>query len=180
MRYLFLAVGTILWVVADQVSKFWVVRHLVFSGLPDQAHDIESARFVVFDSWFALHVVGNKGAAWGLFRNLPESWRVPFFLAISVIAVVAIVLFFRRTQEHQVLLRVALTFILGGALGNLADRIRLGYVVDFIDWHYRNVYHWPTFNVADVAISTGVGLLLLDMLLHRGAARAKSESPEIP
>ncbi len=178
MRYLFLGLGTALWVVADQLSKIWAVRRLVIGGLPEQAHDIVSRRVDVFDDWFALRVVGNKGAAWGLFRNLPEGMRVPFFLLISLVAVVVIVTIYRRTQEDQRLLRVALTFILGGALGNLIDRIHYGYVVDFIDWYYQT-WHWPTFNVADVAISTGVGLLLIDMLLHRGSARAKGESAEI-
>lgn len=178
MRYLYLALGTALWVVADQLTKVWAVRELVLGGLPERAQDIVSRRYDVFESWFALRVVGNRGAAWGLFRNLPETWRVPFFVVISLVAVVVIVSIYRRTTSDQRLLRIALTFILGGALGNLIDRIRLGYVVDFIDWFYRD-WHWPTFNVADVAISTGVGLLLLDMLLDRKAANERDESAEV-
>lgn len=177
MRYLFLAVGTALWVVADQITKHWAARELVVGGLPAQAHEIVSRRYDVFESWFALRVVGNKGAAWGLFRGLPDDWRVPFFVVISVVAIAVILAIYRRTLEDQRLLRIALTFILGGALGNLFDRIRHGYVVDFIDWFVRE-YHWPTFNVADVAITTGVGLLLLDMLLHRNQGREKGETPE--
>ena len=123
---------------------------------------------------FNLRVAGNKGAAWGLFRDLPETWRVPFFVAIAVVAVVVIVLFYRGARGQKVL-SVALTLILGGALGNLTDRVRLGYVVDFIDSYY-GAWHWPTFNVADIAISVGVGLLLVDMVLNRGepSDRAKA------
>ena len=102
----------------------------------------------------------------GYFSNLPDAYRVLFFVIISAIAIVAIIVIYHKSYENK-LLRWALTLILGGAIGNLIDRVRLGFVIDFIDWHYLDVYHWPTFNVADVAISVGVGLLILDMIVNR-------------
>jgi len=168
LRYVSLVLGALAVVAADQISKIKVAEALVLPDgvLPADAHRIRSDVYRVTESWFNFRIAGNKGAAWGLFRDLPEAWRVPFFVLIAAVAVVVIVLFY-RSAKGQKILSVGLTFILGGALGNLADRVRLGYVVDFIDWHYGD-WHWPTFNVADIAISVGVGLLLVDMVIHRG------------
>lgn len=168
LRYLLLAVGSLAVIALDQLSKVQVAAALVKPDgvLPADAHTIRSAVYPVTDSWFNLRVTGNKGAAWGLFRDLPETWRVPFFVLIAAVALVVIVMFFRSARGQRVL-SVGLTLILGGAMGNLIDRVRLGYVVDFIDWYYGD-WHWPTFNVADIAISVGVGLLLVDMVINRG------------
>lgn len=167
IRYVFFVLGALVTIALDQWTKIAVSSALVRGGeLPAEAGRIQSAVYPVTESWFNLRVAGNKGAAWGLFRDLPETWRVPFFVAIAAVAVVVIVLFYRSARGQKVL-SVALTLILGGALGNLADRVRLGYVVDFIDWYYGD-WHWPTFNVADIAISVGVGLLLVDMVINRG------------
>lgn len=90
-----------------------------------------------------------------------------------------IVVYFLRTQKDQWLLRFALALVFGGAIGNFADRIRLGYVIDFIEWHWYDKASWPTFNVADSAISVGVCLMILDMFLHRshqeGPAKASGD-----
>ena len=82
-----------------------------------------------------------------------------------MIAIGAIIYIYRSAQGQK-LLQTGLMLILGGAIGNLIDRVRIGYVVDFIDWHYKN-HHWPTFNIADVAISVGVGLFILDAIVNR-------------
>ena len=79
-------------------------------------------------------------------------------------------------SEGQRLQQSALILIFGGAIGNLIDRVQIGYVIDFIDWHY-NGYHWPTFNVADISISVGVGLLIIDMILQ-SVALSKEGHPE--
>ena len=170
MKYLLLTLGSAVAVVADQITKVWAVSALARDGtLPVNAAHIRGPGYethVVFESWWNFKLAGNKGAAWGLFRDLPESWRVAFFVTISVVAIVVIISLYRKAEAEQKLLRVALTLILGGAIGNMIDRIRLGYVIDFIDWHTNNSWHWPTFNVADMAISIGVGLLLVDMLVN--------------
>ena len=169
-RYLLLAAGAIVWVAADQLTKLWAVRALLVGpSLPDDADHIVSQPIQVLEGWFNLRLVGNGGAAWGLFKQLPDSVRVPFFLILTSVASVVIITLYRRTHPEQGILRWALMFILGGAVGNLIDRAWLGYVIDFIDWHYKN-HHWPTFNVADIAITAGVGLLIIDILLSRGRA----------
>lgn len=178
-RYLLLAIGSAIVVILDQWTKIWSVKALALPDgqLPPDAAMIRSRVHVVFESWFNFKLAGNKGAAWGLFRTLPDEWRVPFFVLISVVAVVVIVSLYRKAGE-QMLLRWALTLILGGAIGNLIDRIRLGFVVDFIDWYWGDA-HWPTFNLADVAITTGVGLLLVDMIVQSRAAHRAKEDAEV-
>ena len=118
----------------------------------------------------------NKGGAWGLLQEESESIRKPFFLLISVAAIAFIFSLYRRLNRKQTALKWGLPLVLGGALGNLIDRIRYGHVIDFIDWHAGQLvgssYHWPTFNVADIVIVVGVGLMAVDMFTTRKAKRA--------
>lgn len=174
--YLYLVLGAGLTIVADQLSKIWAVGALAVPDgfLPENASQIRTKLQVVSEGWFNFRLAGNKGAAWGLFRDLPESYRVGFFVVISAVAI-AVIMGLYRKATGQKLLRVALTLILGGAIGNLIDRIRWGYVIDFIDWYYKES-HWPTFNVADIAISTGVGLLILDLLLQNIRERKEKKA----
>ena len=127
---------------------------------------------VVQDYWH-FRYVENPGAAWGLFGSLPEGFRRPFFHLVSLAALGFILVMFRRLKPEQGMERLALALVAGGALGNFVDRLLRGYVIDFIDWHWRNRpgMHWPTFNVADAAICVGVALMLLDGLrMRRGTA----------
>ncbi|ABF86672.1 signal peptidase II [Myxococcus xanthus DK 1622] len=121
-------------------------------------------RFI--EDYWHFRYVENPGAAWGIFGDMPEGVRRLFFLVVSLAAMGFIFVMYRRTPMEQRLARVALALVTGGALGNFVDRLLRGYVIDFIDWHWRNQpgMRWPTFNVADVAISVGVGLMLLDSL----------------
>jgi len=180
-RYLLLIVGTIVTVALDQWTKVLAATSLALPNgeLPGDASLIRTRIHVVFESWFNFRLAGNQGVAFGLGNTLPEGWRVPLFVLITAVAAAVIVTLYRKA-EQQGLQRVALTLILGGAFGNIIDRIRLGYVVDFIDWHLGDK-HWPTFNIADVAISVGVGLLLIDMLLagrHKKADEAARIAPD--
>jgi signal peptidase II len=118
--------------------------------------------------------VENPGAAWGLLSNASEAVRVPFFLLVTVGAMVFILSLFRRLEDGQRLLMVALALVFGGALGNLVDRLHLTYVIDFIDWHVGDA-HWPTFNVADAGITVGVGLLMLEWLREARQARGAEQ-----
>lgn len=121
-------------------------------------------RFI--EDYWHFRYVENPGAAWGIFGDMPEGVRRLFFLVVSLAAMGFIFVMYRRTPMDQRLARVALALVAGGALGNFVDRLLRGYVIDFIDWHWRNQpgMRWPTFNVADVAISVGVSLMLLDSL----------------
>jgi len=110
-------------------------------------------------SFFDLVRYHNEGAAFSFLAGA-GGWQRGFFSAIALIASVVIIYLLRKHHEQK-LFCVALALVLAGALGNLYDRLTLGYVVDFLFFHYQS-YYWPAFNVADSAISCGVGLLLLD------------------
>ena len=141
-------------VLLDQLTKLLVVRSMrLGQNIP------------IVPGFFDLTFVLNPGAAFSLFATLPEWIRNPFFILISVGAAVLIVAYRSRYLRENRLASVSLALILGGAIGNLIDRLRYGVVVDFLDAHIYQ-YHWPIFNVADSAISVGVTLLLLEMLLE--------------
>ena len=110
-------------------------------------------------SFFDLVRYHNEGAAFG-FLNDAGGWQKWFFTAISVIAAIVIIYLIKKHRERK-LFCLGLALVLGGAIGNLYDRITLGYVVDFLNFHINNVY-WPAFNLADSAICVGVALLLWD------------------
>lgn len=114
-----------------------------------------------------FHLAKNPGGAGSFLRDAPDAVRIPFFFAATALAVVAVFYFLRKLGPHQNAMRVALALVMGGALGNLVDRVRYGYVIDFIDvhaaWRGSDV-HWPTFNVADMAICAGAALLALGAL----------------
>ena len=118
----------------------------------------------------SLTYARNKGGAWGLLQEESESVRRPFFFGISLLAVIFIVSLYRRLTPEQTALKWGLPLVLGGALGNLINRIQYSHVIDFIDvyakWGGEN-HHWPTFNIADVAIVAGVGLMAIDMFTSR-------------
>lgn len=123
----------------------------------------------VIDGLFSISRVHNTGAAFGLLATLPPHLRDPFFLLVPAFTLAIILGVFYKLREAQSLSVYALASIVGGALGNIADRIRLGYVVDFVDIHWNYRWHFPAFNVADAAISLGVFMLLLGMLYEREA-----------
>jgi signal peptidase II len=160
MTFYLIAMAVIL---LDQASKLVIVRSLrLGQGIP------------VLPGFFDIVFVLNPGAAFGFLATLSESVRNPFFIFISVMAVVLIVFYHARYLREHRLVTVALGLVLGGAVGNLIDRLRYGMVVDFLDVHLAQ-YHWPAFNVADSAISIGVSLMVLDMLLDwRRERRARS------
>ena len=110
-------------------------------------------------SYFDLVRYHNEGAAFG-FLNDAGGWQKWFFTTISIIAAIVIIYLIKKHSERK-LFCLGLALILGGAIGNLYDRITLGYVVDFLNFHINN-YYWPAFNVADSAICVGVAFLLWD------------------
>lgn len=123
----------------------------------------------VIPGFFNLTYVRNKGAAFGMLAGAHGPWRTAFFVAVSLAALWLLMLLVRKTNERLALAAYAL--IAGGAAGNLIDRIRFGEVVDFISLYIWSrvpfLNPWPTFNVADSAITVGVGLLMIEMLFLR-------------
>jgi signal peptidase II len=120
----------------------------------------------VLPGFFSLTYVLNPGAAFGLLAGAAAAFRGPFFIGVSILAIGVICYYHARHVRGQLLPAVGLALILGGAGGNLIDRLRVGMVIDFLDF-YLGPYHWPAFNVADSGITVGVGLLLLEMLRER-------------
>jgi len=145
----------------DQWSKGTITRML---GLHESRE--------VLGDFFLLTSVRNSGAAFGLFANFESSLKSLFLNAVAVAAFIAVSLYAYRSHFKSIRLQLGLALVLGGAVGNLVDRVRFGYVVDFLLFGVRGHY-WPAFNVADSAICVGVGLLALDML------RQKTPSPAV-
>lgn len=155
--YLFLAAISLGTAALDLGTKHWATRKLGGAGAPGLIKVVEHLNF---------NLAHNKGGAGSFLSTTPDAFRLPFFLGVSTIAIGAMVVFYRKILPHQWALRWALPLMLGGAIGNLADRIRLGVVVDFIQVYATlggQVRYWPTFNVADIAICIGVGLMAIDL-----------------
>lgn len=115
---------------------------------------------------FNIVHVCNPGGAFSFLAGAHDGWRLPFFFVAAAAAIVMLVIFLRQTDERQRFLQFALAGILGGAVGNLIDRVRFGCVTDFLDVYWRQ-YHWPAFNVADSFISVGVVILFAHSLFAR-------------
>ena len=139
-------------VALDQATK-WVVDR--FMGL----HETQE----VIDGLVRLTYVRNRGAAFGVLSDAELPYQAFLFAAVSLLALFAIAVYAWRLPTASRVPRLGLALIIGGALGNLIDRVRLGYVIDFVDVYWRT-HHWPAFNVADSCISIGVCLLVIDML----------------
>jgi signal peptidase II len=170
--YVFLALVSIVSLGADIATKAWAASHL--DGYPGSLE--------IWARHVTLVLARNRGGAWGLLQSTSENVRRPFFLLVSVAAIAFIMTLYRRLLPRQRALKWGLPLVLGGALGNVLDRIRYGQVIDFIDVHlvYRGIErHWPTFNVADVAICVGVGLMAIDMFATKRAPPAM-RAPSLP
>ncbi|MEE9413395.1 MAG: signal peptidase II [Methylococcales bacterium] len=143
----------ILVIALDQLSKWWI-RALfeLYEAIP------------VF-SGLQIIYVRNTGAAFS-FLSSAGGWQRWFFIVLSVLASIAIVIWISRLPRQRRLEALGLSLVLGGAIGNLVDRVLLGYVVDFIDVYYQS-WHWPVFNVADSAITVGVAIMIVDILFYQ-------------
>ncbi len=142
LRYKIVTAVAIVVIILDQLSKWLIMQYLPVQGT-----------ISVVDGFFNLVHIYNRGAAFGFLNRSDIEWQFWLFLVATLIAVLAIY-YMVRTSKHYLLLFVALGLVLGGALGNLIDRIRFRAVVDFFDF-YVGTWHWPAFNVADTAICIG-------------------------
>jgi signal peptidase II len=175
--FVFLGVVAAISLVADVSSKAWAELVLSKRTLVDPA-------IVLIPDHLSLTLARNRGGAWGLLENASEMVRRPFFLLVSGLAIAFIVSLYGRLGPGQRALKWGLPLVLGGALGNLSDRIIRSSVIDFVDFRANWVEsmnriivkvvrtwgvtdHWPTFNVADVSICIGVGLMALDMFVSK-------------
>jgi signal peptidase II len=125
----------------------------------------------VIDGFFNITYVRNTGVAFGIFSSISSPIKSIVLSLFTAFAAVVVITYSYRSPLRNRLLQVALALILGGALGNLYDRLAYGYVVDFLEF-YIGSYHWPAFNVADSAITTGVLLLALEIIRNEAPARS--------
>ena len=154
-RYLILAFLTVSTVVLDQVSKVQIMQTMrLHESIP------------IFPEFFSLTYIRNPGAAFGLLASSGQAFRLIFFGVTSVFALGLLSMIFFRLRQDDWVGQLSIAAILGGAIGNLLDRVRFGEVIDFLDF-YINGYHWPAFNVADAAISVGVFFLILHFALDK-------------
>ena len=151
-RYYFLAV---LILALDLLTKWWIRTTF-------ELHQ----SLEIIPGYLRIIRVHNTGVAFGLFADFHSAWK-PYLLALmAVVAVVVIVIYSARMPSGRIMLQLALAVTMGGILGNFIDRIVRGFVVDFIEFHVHDSFYWPTFNVADSAITLGIALLLLDTVIN--------------
>ena len=142
-------------VIIDQLTKYFIIQHVPL-------HDTVP----VISGLFNIIHIKNPGGAFGLLANLSPNMRAFIFLFISSLAIGLILYFYFKTPTAHTWLAVGFALIFGGAVGNLIDRIRLGVVTDFLDF-YISKYHWPAFNVADSAITLGIGIFVYHLLFKK-------------
>ncbi|HEY8552434.1 MAG TPA: signal peptidase II [Thermaerobacter sp.] len=155
-------VTALLVLAADQATKAWALAHVAPHGSVPAVPGLVRWTYVQ-----------NRGAAFGLFQN-----QTTFFVVVAAIVIAVILYWLPRLPGRAGMIRLALGLQLGGAVGNLIDRLRWGYVVDFVDLDFWPLHRWPVFNVADAAIVTGTALLVLWLL--RGTEPVAAEEPTRP
>lgn len=166
-RYLHLFLASNILIILDQYSKMLVNKHI-----PKHSY------ILVIENFFAITHIRNPGVAFGLFADGPSEYKTYLFIGFSLIAIIAILIFFHQTPQENKMVRVALILIFSGAIGNLIDRILYHEVIDFLDFFYGD-YHWPAFNVADSCITIGVLLMFVD-LIHSGKIPQAEDSSDTP
>lgn len=132
----------------DRITKIWAATSL-----------LENGDIVIINGFFSLSYLENRGAAFGIFQN-----RVYLLAAVTIAVMLGMLYYMLKHKPESRLLRISFAMIISGGLGNLYDRIVYKYVVDFIMFHYKDAYYFPSFNVADMTLVAGTGLLLLYMI----------------
>ena len=163
-------------ILIDQVSKI-LIRYNFGPGSEYQGQHIN-----LLGNFFWLNFHENKGVAFGLFSKLPTSVTIPIFVVISLLAIGVIIKFYKELPKDKLLPKISLMMILGGAVGNLIDRIFLGKVTDFLDLAvyknglYKNI--WPIFNMADSFIVVGVSILVIIMIFEKKDSKSTEAAKE--
>jgi signal peptidase II len=142
-------------ILIDQITKTLVHTHMsLYESRP------------LIEGFFSLTYIRNPGAAFGFLTGAAPWFRSLFLIAVTLLAIMLILLYLRKSRKDPPLLIFSLALILAGAVGNLVDRVRYGEVIDFLDL-YIGALHWPAFNVADSAISVGAALMIWEMVKRR-------------
>jgi signal peptidase II len=153
-------IGAVVIVLLDQLTKAIIAEKLFVYG-----------DHKVIDGFFNLVYVMNPGAAFGFLAGASEIFRYFFFIGITSLAILLTVYYIIKSQQEKLSVIISMTLIFGGAVGNLIDRIRVGAVVDFLDFYIGRL-HWPAFNVADSAITIGAVLMIWVVVVNRGKAKS--------
>ena len=161
-KYLILFSLSGLILTCDQLTKHLVNTHLK-----------TNQSISVIKDYFAITYFSHSGFAFGLLKKAPPSLQDIFFIGIPVFALILIVLIFIKLKDNQMLTSVALTTILAGAIGNLTDRIRYGHVIDFIDFHLKDLFRLPPFNIADFSIIIGVFIMFVNTFTQKDVEAEK-------
>ena len=165
-RYLLLALIAVTVIILDQATKYWITQSMrLHESIP------------LIPNLFSFTYIRNPGAAFGLLAGSSNAFRTVFFGVTSLFALALLGTILVRLPERDWIGQVSIAGILGGAIGNLIDRLRFGEVIDFLDVYVES-YHWPAFNVADSAISVGVVCLIIHFALER--KDAPLPAPETP
>lgn len=191
-KYIWLAAIALIVIGLDHWTKFVVLDKLTtaFDGAPsrlgvyfgkapdarfDGYHFVPKQEIVLSDDFFRFRYAENPGAAFGLFRTVPDHLRGPLFHLVSLGAVILIGFYFSqlRGDKKEVWAKWGLPLVLGGAIGNYIDRLARGFVVDFLEAHWFERAYWPAFNIADTAIVVGVGLLIVDSFVRKEVREPK-------
>ena len=163
VKALFFFLSILLVIIGDQWSKLAILSHF------DYGESMTMIR-----EFFSITYVRNTGAAFGFMASANPSFRVPFFLIVPIVAMVVLGFLYRDLPKDARWRSMALGLVSGGAVGNLIDRVRLGFVVDFLDFHWKSAYYFPAFNIADSAICVGVGILLLSTMSRKDNENASN------
>ena len=167
-RWLVAGLATLGLLALDQASKLWAA-----ASLPRDRVE------VVISGFFELHYTQNRGAFFSLGAELGEGLRRVLFIGATILAVGLMGRLYAKSEPRQGILRAALVMLTGGALGNLVDRVRMGEVIDFLHLYWTGVFDWATGNLADVGITAGLVLLLVDLVVSRApAAPARTPTEE--
>ena len=148
-KIIYLLGMTLILVFLDQLTKASILKNFE-----------EGQSFKVIQNYFSITYVRNYGAAFGLFSKIQSNIRSAFFLSVPPMAMVIILIMLKAVAQEEKIKILALCSIFSGAVGNYIDRLRFGYVVDFLDFHYYEDWAWPAFNVADMSIVCGVSILI--------------------
>ncbi|RXM71484.1 signal peptidase II [Clostridium tetani] len=142
----------VLGIILDRVTKLWAIERLSIG------EDI-----VVIKDFFSFSYLENRGAAFGIFKD-----KQLFLISITMVAILLMMFYLFINKTNPKILKISLSLIISGAIGNLIDRIKYRYVVDFIFFHYKDKYHFPIFNIADVLVSLGTILLIIFIIKEDG------------
>jgi signal peptidase II len=183
-------IGLVLFTIADLWSKAWAERTLSHEASPpangavctpdEHGHyymqRVRGQEITLIDGFLELRYAENCGAAFGLLDQSPRWLRAGVFMSAGAVAVAALLIMFVRGSGGP-LFAWSVPLVVAGALGNMVDRVRLGYVIDFIHFHIHQSFEWPTFNVADSTITVGVALLLLDGMRRPASEPKAGQAP---